>query len=115
MKIKMVNAMAVVAAGSALPFDRVLRESQGGFVYVCTGFYWTAQCDNIPFASDSCKTLPSIYLRSIKSWGPDRGWFCNMWTEPDCSGNPEGNTYPGDKHLTEGLSDIFQSFNCTRL
>ncbi|KAJ7868038.1 hypothetical protein B0H14DRAFT_2572531 [Mycena olivaceomarginata] len=63
------------------------------------------------FTEKNCTSLGS-FSNEILSWGPQRDWACQMWTDGGCKGNFERGIYPGNNRVTKGLLDDFQSFIC---
>ncbi|KAF8886536.1 hypothetical protein BD779DRAFT_1673163 [Infundibulicybe gibba] len=83
-----------------------------GSLFVCTDANFSGACINLTFFNAVCSNMPSGFQDNISSFGPDPGWVCITYTDPDCRGTTYVGTYPGFAGLPSGINDAISSFHC---
>ncbi|KAM0484491.1 hypothetical protein ACHAPE_007031 [Trichoderma viride] len=98
-----VIASSLLSLGLANPVN-VTERAPGGGVYLCPGANWTPSnlCQHIDMTNGGCWTIPWQTLGSI---GPDSGWVCSMFVEPNNCVYSSGNLNSGGIY-TPGVADL---------
>ncbi|KAF7344986.1 Short chain dehydrogenase [Mycena venus] len=105
-------ASFTVTAAPTGPIKAALFKRVDGHVYICTDSNFGGDCTNYGFTNNVCSNLPSEFQDDISSFGPDKGWSCTMYTDPDCTGAVYSATNPGTTLVPGFLNDSFSSLRC---
>ncbi|KAF7356044.1 Short chain dehydrogenase [Mycena venus] len=112
------NFVALAAAIAALTVNAApaaLEARVDGRVFICTDTNFGGDCTNYGFFANQCSNLPVAFNDNISSFGPDVGWSCTMYTNPNCSGDTYNAINPGFKVLPGFLDNAFSSVRCVRV
>ncbi|KAJ7680184.1 hypothetical protein B0H14DRAFT_3908229 [Mycena olivaceomarginata] len=78
---------AAIAALTAHAAPATLEPLVDGHVFICTDANFSGDCTNYGFFADQCSNFPGEFADDISSFGPDSGWSCTMYTDPNCNGD----------------------------
>ncbi|KAJ7802292.1 hypothetical protein B0H14DRAFT_2713917 [Mycena olivaceomarginata] len=110
-----VLAAAITALTAHAAPATTLEPLVDGHVFICTDANFSGDCTNYGFFADQCSNFPGEFADDISSFGPDSGWSCTMYTDPNCNGDTYTGTSPGFGTLPAFLNDAFSSVRCERI
>ena len=73
-------------------YHRVRRDAANPIVYACPQGSWQGRCDWLTATDRNCHN----YNTQAGSFGPEPGIACNVYSQPDCTGDYAGGIrFPG--------------------